>query len=153
MPTCPTSLENMFCDVSAGQGDDTLTCLVCAVRNPAAPKTYTKRERMRKHIAARILKGHIRVDACGFCSIVDSRTPRLTGKDASLQPDKQCCTKGYGCKCSYGPCVKVDTRSCINTHMPCPSPGCRELRWNYAMVAHWQVAHSDQPQPPSIQIG
>jgi hypothetical protein len=29
MPTCLTSLENMFCDVSAGQGDDTLPCERC----------------------------------------------------------------------------------------------------------------------------
>jgi hypothetical protein len=49
--------RSMFCDVSAGQGDDTLPCLVCAVRNPAAPKAYNKRERMSKHIVAHILKG------------------------------------------------------------------------------------------------
>jgi hypothetical protein len=49
----------MFCDVSAGQGDDTLPCFVRSVRNPAAPKAYIKRERMRKHIVAHILKGHI----------------------------------------------------------------------------------------------
>jgi hypothetical protein len=35
--------HSMFCDASAGQGDDTLPCLVCAVRNPAAPKAYIKR--------------------------------------------------------------------------------------------------------------
>jgi hypothetical protein len=144
--------RSMFCDASAGQGDDTLPCLVCAVRYPAAPKAYIKREGMRKHIAAHILKGHIRVDACGFCRVAGSCTPRLTGKGASLQPDKQCCAKGYGCKFSYGPWLKVNTRSCTNTLMPCPSPGCRELRWKYAMVPHWQEAHSDQPQPPSIQI-
>jgi hypothetical protein len=44
--------RSMFCDASAGQGDDTLPCLVCAVRNPAAPKAYIKWEGMRKHIAA-----------------------------------------------------------------------------------------------------
>jgi hypothetical protein len=86
--------RSMFCDVLAGQGDDTLPCLVCAVRNPAAPKAYIKWEKMRKHIAAHILRGHIRVDACGFCGVVDSCTPRLTEKGASLQPDRQCCTKG-----------------------------------------------------------
>jgi hypothetical protein len=37
--------RSMFCDASAGQGDDTLPCLVCAVRSPAAPKAYIKRER------------------------------------------------------------------------------------------------------------
>jgi hypothetical protein len=55
--------RSMFCDASAGQGDDNLPCLVCAVLNPAAPKASIKREGMRKHIAARILKGHIRVNA------------------------------------------------------------------------------------------
>jgi hypothetical protein len=69
----------MFCDASAGQGDDTLPCLVCTVRNPAAPKAYIKREGMRKHIAAHILKGHIWVDACGFCVVAGSCTPRITG--------------------------------------------------------------------------
>jgi hypothetical protein len=135
--------HSMFCDASAGQGDDTLPCLVCAVRNPAAPKAYIKREGMRKHIAAHILKDHIRVDACGFCGIAGSSTPRLTGKGASLQPDRQSCAKVYGCKFSYGPCLKVNTRSCTNIPMPCPSPGCCELRWMYTMVAHWQEAHSD----------
>jgi hypothetical protein len=143
----------MFCDASAGQGDDTLPCLACAVRNPATPKAYIKREGMRKHIAAHILNGHIRVDACGFCGVAGSCTPRLTGKGASLQPDRQCCAKGDGYKFSYSPCVKVNSRSCTNAPMPCPSSVCRELRWKHAMVAHWQEAHTDQPQPPSIQIG
>jgi hypothetical protein len=49
--------RSIICDVSAGQGDDTLPCLVCAVRNPVAP--YIKREGMHKHIAAHILKGLI----------------------------------------------------------------------------------------------
>jgi hypothetical protein len=71
--------RSMFCDASAGQGDDSLPCLVCTVRNSAAPKAYIKREGMRKHIAAHILKGHIRVVACGFCGVAGSCTPRLTG--------------------------------------------------------------------------
>jgi hypothetical protein len=90
--------RSMLCDASAGQGDDTLPCLVCAVRNPAAPKAYIKREGMRKHIAAHILKDHIRFDACGFCGVAGLCTPRLTGKGASLQLDRQWCAKGYGCK-------------------------------------------------------
>jgi hypothetical protein len=78
----PYKLEErrMFCDASAGQGDDTLPCLVCADSKPAAPKAYIEREGMRKHIAAHILKGHIRVDACGFCGVVGS----CTGKGASV---------------------------------------------------------------------
>jgi hypothetical protein len=61
--------RSMLCDASVGQGDDTLPCLVCAVRNPAAPKAYIMWEWMRKNVAAHILKGHIRVDACGFCGV------------------------------------------------------------------------------------
>jgi hypothetical protein len=117
-----SAYSSMFCDASAGQGNDALPCFVCAVRNPAAPKAYIMRKGMRKHIAAYILKGHIRVDACGFCGVAGSCTPSLTGKGASLQPDRQCCAKGYECKFSYGPCLKVNMRSCTNTPMPCPTP-------------------------------
>jgi hypothetical protein len=83
---------------------------------------------------------------CGFVH------PSLTVKGASLQPDMQCCTKGNGCKFIYGPCAKVNTRSCTKTPMPCTSPGCRELNGSMPWL-HTGKRYTPTTQHPYCPAG
>jgi hypothetical protein len=143
---------SMFCDASAGEGGDTRPCIVCAAKHPPR-QVHIPLSEMRKHTAAHILHGDIMASACGFCGGADSCTAKVIRKQSGVQPDVECCVRGYGHRFTYKPCFKKDTSSCTNTPMPCPFPGCSDVRWKYAMPEHWAAAHADTPLPPGITIG